>query len=171
VGLPLEVDAPSSAFAESLASNARLLRPQRQKKVDAYENMLRGHEETGTPITYPTLGLKGDEAVHYARGQLVIARRELEDGDRLIRSGGRRRRIARPRRGEGPVVQIRSRAPRRVNGSSGRPGARRTPSAVSSRDGPDDPDPPPSPPLRLAPPPRAIYTFACLSPAERGEAT
>jgi hypothetical protein len=56
------------------------------------------------------------------------------------------------------------RAARRINGSSGRPGARRSTSRTSSRDGPSDPSEPepPRPRLTLVQR-RAVFTFAHIS--------
>lgn len=52
-----------------------------------------------------------------------------------------------------------------------RPRAQAHRSSVKSGDSGSDGDPPPEPrpTLRLAPPPRAAFTFACLTPEQRGE--
>ena len=63
--------------------------------------------------------------------------------------------------------------PRVRVGRTQRPRARRSTRRVTStRAGPDDgPGEPPGPALRLAPPPKAIFSFAVLSPEQRGQAT
>ena len=64
------------------------------------------------------------------------------------------------------VVAARPRSTSRARESHrGRAGHRR--GTRSTRAGPDPDEPEPA--LRLAPPPKTIYRFACLSPEQRGE--
>jgi hypothetical protein len=66
-----------------------------------------------------------------------------------------------------------TRAPRRSGGSGGRPGAtrsraRRTATARDDGDPPGE-SPPAAPRLTLAPRPKAVLTYACLTSEQRGE--
>jgi hypothetical protein len=137
-----------SAANRRTATIGRIRVPQIRAAIARAEEVLRRADEDGNPekLRVPSLGLQGEDAHNFILADLTAKRRELRDYERaMVASSATTDRAARPPMSPAPVTV---RAPRRANGSSGRPRAQSSRSSAKSGDSGEDgvDDPPAAPP-------------------------
>jgi hypothetical protein len=152
-------DGVKARSAEAAAEKLRASAAEKERKLEALRELI---ETTTDEAEKWMLGMDFD---HVATN-LRYTERSLRDQQAAATLYRRRQRDgltrAAPRKIDAPArTAPRARSPRRV-------ARRSTRSSAASGDSPDEGGEPPVGHLRLAPTPRAVFTFGCLTATERG---